>query len=397
MRHPFFLLLMAATAVAGELRFRFHAIDWEPIRNASFEGDYGLTALADIDQDGDLDFVVGGRIPPPERLYWLEFQAPDKWVRHPIGTDYESDVGLAALDVDGDTWIDLVCSGVWFRNPGNARDGGWERLVFAEDAGGAHDIVAADVDGDGRDDIVMMGDARTSLNALCWFKIPTDPRAPWQRHDIAPGIHGAIAPAGVGDLNGDGHADVVRGDTWYENKGGKGLEWIAHPTIPMGRKGPYGMCVRTVIADIDGNGKPALVMCDADIIDSKVVILRNPDGKGETWLKQELPQSFRYGSLHSLAVADFNGDGRLDIVSNEQEELLPARRRDPRWIVWENLGEQRFVERIIRDDGLGGHELQAGDVDGDGDIDLVSKPWASLPWNSAKGRMHLEFLENLTH
>lgn len=389
------MLLIAAVAAADEPRFRSHSIDWEPIRNASFEGDYGLTALTDIDRDGDLDFVLGGRIPPPERLYWLEFQAPDRWVRHEIGTEYASDVGLAALDVDDDGWIDLVCSGVWFRNPGAARAEHWERLVFAPDAAGAHDIVAADVDGDGRDDIVMMGDARTPLNALCWFKIPVDPRTTWERHDIGPGIHGAIAPAGVRDLNGDGHADVVRGDTWFENKDGRGREWHAHPAIPMGREGPYGMCVRTVIADIDGDGKPALVVCDADIIDSKVVILRNPDGRGETWIKQELPQSFRYGSLHSLAVADFNGDGRLDIVSNEQEELLPGRRRNPRWVIWENLGEQRFVERIIRDDGLGGHELQAGDVDRDGDIDLISKPWASLIWNSANGKMHVEFLENL--
>jgi hypothetical protein len=404
MRFPYSSLLItclpfviAGTTLAGELRFRHHFIDQTLPQNDRFQGDYGLTALVDINRDGHLDFVIGGRLPGPQRLYWYEFQSADKWVRHEIGTGYQSDVGLAALDVDGDGWIDLVCSGVWFRNPGNPRNKGkWERFEFAKNAAGAHDIVVADIDGDGRPDIVMMGDARTPLNALCWFKIPADPRQPWQRHDIGPGIHGAISPAGVADIKGNGHADVVRGDTWFENKDGKGLQWIAHRNIPMGRQGPFGVCVRTVIADVDGKGQKAIVMADADISDSKICILRSPDGKGNTWTKQELPQSFRYGSLHSLAVADFHRNGRLDIVSNEQEELLPAGRTNPRWILWENLGNGQFAERIILDQRLGGHELQVGDVDGDGRIDIVSKPWGCLPWNGLGGKMHVDFLENVT-
>ena len=135
-------------------------------------------------------------------------------------------------------------------------------------------------------------------------------------------------------------------------------------------------------------------MCDADIVDSKVAILKNVDGKGCRWSKQELPQSFSYGSLHSLVVADFNNDGRKDILVCEQEELLPAGRQNPRFVVFENLGG-RFVERIIFDGRLGGHEAVVGDVDADGDLDICSKAWGPLPWNANRGRMHADYLENL--
>ncbi len=389
------IVFVASAACPAEFQFQHRFISRDlPVKNKTM-GDYGLTALVDVDRDGDLDFVLGGRPFTPSKLYWFEFQAPDRWVQHLIGTNYLSDVGLAALDVDGDGWVDFLCSGIWYRNTGKPRGQQFERYTFDANAAGAHDILSADIDRDGKLDIVMMGDERTKLNALCWYSIPNDPKQTWRRHPIGAPVHGAITPQGVADIDGDGDLDVVRADTWFENKDGKGGEWLAHQNIPMGRKGPFGICVRTAVADLDGDGKQELVITDADITDSKVAVLRNGDSKGSRWEKISLPQSFTYGSLHAFAIADFNGDGKPDIVSNEQEELLPAGRENPRWIVWENLGELKFREQIILDTKLGGHELQVGDVDGDGDIDICSKAWGPRAWNGNVGNMHADFLENL--
>lgn len=382
------------------LLFRHHFIDTtlpvKPDGNNIF-GDYGLTALTDIDHDGKPDFILGGRQPAPSRLYWYQYVQGDQWVRHEVGTDYKSDVGLAAMDVDGDGWTDLVCSGVWYRNTGKPRTEPFERIVFDDTASGAHDVVACDVNKDGKTDIIVMGDEHTALHGMYWYSIPANPRQPWTKHFIAPPeIHGAIAPAGIGDINGDGLPDIVRADTWFENTK-ESQEWIAHKNIPMGRKGPFGYCVRAAVADMDNTGKSVIVMCDADIEDSKICILCSPDGKGKQWIKQSLPQSFTYGSLHSLAIADLNGDGRLDIVSNEQEELLPNGRQNPRWIAWLNLGKGRYKEIILLDAKLGGHELQVADVDGDGDMDICSKAWGPMPWNALGGKMHVDYLENVTN
>lgn len=47
---------------------------------------------------------------------------------------------------------------------------------------------------------------------------------------------------------------------------------------------------------------------------------------------------------------------------------------------------------MILDHGLGGHESRIGD----GDIDICSKPWVPGRANSLQGRMHVDYLENLT-
>lgn len=391
---PLLLLLLPCFANgASPFRFEHHFINADAPAFDNKVG-YGETALADLDRDGDLDFVVGHRGGGTEDiLYWYEFRGPKDWVPHRIGSNHQSDVAAAVLDVDGDGWLDVVCSGVWFRNPRAPREEPFERIVYDGMIRGGHDAVVADVDRDGRSDVILMGDARSKLNGLCWYRIAADPRKPWERIPIGPPVHGAIAPGAVLDLDDDGDLDVVRADTWFENQDAKGRSWIPHANVPVGRVGPYGMCVRAAAADVDGDGRRELIVVDADIVPCGAYVVRNTDGRGGRWEQQNLPQSFAYGSLHSLGVGDFDGDGDVDIVTNEQEDMLPRDRDNPRWVMWENAGG-RFIEHIVLDRRLGGHELVVGDVDGDGDLDICSKPWRARPWNGAGGKLHLDFLEN---
>src|SRR5574340_467633 len=144
----------ATDAPSAGFQFRHHFVDRDLPTDQRGTGDYGETALVDLDHDGDLDFVLGGRVSRPPTLSWFEFRGPDGWTRHVAGTDFPSEVGLSALDVDGDSWTDLVCSGAWYRNRGRPREEPFERIGSDENAAGAHDVLAADIDGDGRQDIV---------------------------------------------------------------------------------------------------------------------------------------------------------------------------------------------------------------------------------------------------
>lgn len=377
------LALTGPSVQAAGFQFEHHYIDRD------LPGDsYGQTCLVDVDKDGDLDFITGGK-DKQKTVYWFEFQSADKWVRHALGTNHPSDVGGAAMDVDGDGWLDHVTGGVWFRNTGKPRSEMFERIVFDKDLAAVHDLVVTDLDADGRLDVVTMSDR----NNLRWYRIPRDVRQPWQRHDIGPGVHAGVA---IGDIDADGDLDVARSNAWFENADGKALQWIEHP-VPFGKAtGPYPYGTRCVIVDMDRDGRRDLVMTENEIRAGKIAWLQNVDGKGHEWKVHPLRASddAARGAYHSLAVADFDRDGDVDVFTVEME-AIPGDKQ-PRWFIWENVDGKatQLVERVIFDGGLGGHDAVVGDVDGDGDLDICSKLWRPRKDNANGGKNHADFLEN---
>ncbi len=189
----------------------------------------------------------------------------------------------------------------------------------------------------------------------------------------------------------------IRSNIWFENADGKGTKWVEHP-VPFGNpKPPYPLGTHCRVVDINRDGRKDLVMTENEIRAGRIAWLENTDGKGLNWKVHELPagDSTPRGAYHSLAVADFDKDGDVDVFTVEMEGIPGGKL--PRWFIWENVDGKgaKFVEHVILDNGLGGHEAVVADVDGDGDLDIGSKLWRPRKDNSNGGRNHADFLENL--
>ncbi|MCA9266064.1 MAG: VCBS repeat-containing protein, partial [Planctomycetales bacterium] len=363
-------LLVAQSEKIAKPDFRVHEIG-RPTGNS-----FGQTSAVDVDNDGDLDFISGRQF---GTVFWFEQQDADRWIQHLIGEDARTDVGGVAFDVDDDGWVDQVSGGTWYRNPGNPQQAErWTR--YENGAIPTHDNLAADIDGDGKLDLVSNLDKA----GVFWYDIADDPTELWIEHKVfgvtTPQCHGGIA---VGDIDGDGDNDIARIDRWLENADGQGEIWIERKIFDFGKVGPWGIQTRSRLVDVDADGDLDLLQAEGDVLDGRVAWFENLQGNGKQWEWHLIKSPGHNQDFHSLCVADFDNDGDIDIFSGGG----PLTVGEHQWFLWENSDGKgkNWVEHVIRR-GLRTHESVCGDVDGDGDIDILTKPW--------RGARHL-FVENL--
>ena len=363
--------LQPGLVLAAEPQFKLHYIRKSP----SWLTSVHQVTLSDIDKDGDLDWTVGNVHKNPN-LYWYEYQGPDKWVEHYVGSDPTFYGGACTLDANKDGWIDLVTSELLYVNKG--RGAGWSKFKIGTSDDHCHDLQAVDINQDGKLDIVSTSDK----GGVNWYEAPADPTKPWILHDIggpAYKPHAGTNPESAADLDGDGDLDVAAAQGWFENIDRKGLRWKKHDLNQIGLVGPWGAAVKTVCRDMDFDGDMDIVQSECDHRGPVGIgWLENTDGKGAFklhWIKERVAEDF-----HTLAVIDYDNDGDWDIFS----AVGPLAKGKKNTYIFENLSGRNkkpaaWKEHIILSGPLC-HEGLAGDVDADGDIDLVLKGWTSGPF-----------------
>jgi len=295
-------------------------------------------------------------------VFWYENPG---WKRHEVAKAPDLSVGGSIGDLDGDGTPEFVIgqnSGTdlyWFDIPSNPQRT-WSRHLITDDFRKYHDTAIADVDDDGDPEVVILSQGSETV---CYYDVPDDPCiSPWpddHRHVIAEGLH--VEGVAVTDLDGDGTTELVAGPNVFR-RNGSANGWDRE------RLGNDWQWTRVAVADLDEDDETEIVLTEGDLPyqgdrRGRVGVFDPPDWSGRT-LDDDLYNP------HTIQAADFDGDGRPDLLVAEMGLDGGV---VPRMFVYRNTDEG--FERVEIDRGVATHEAKAVDLTGDGSLDIVGKSY----------------------
>ena len=292
----------------------------------------------DVDHDGWPDIIACGWA--EDGIYW--FKNPGKsaaergapwdmhlpWEGHLLAKTRGTMEMFALHDFDGDGVPELYSANfrkqypleIWRFTKGE--DGGPALAPFVLGAeGGGHGFAFGDVNGDGREDV---------LTEIGWYERPTgDPFAgPWKLHPETALPHPSC-PFVVKDLNGDGRLDIIfgRGHNvglyWWEQLAPRAdgtTVWKPHVIDES-----WSQAHALVLADLDGDGEDELIAgkCiwahkgdDPGAGEPPAIYYYSWDRKTAAFTRHTIAAPGENIALgRQFAVADLDGDGRLDLVA----------------------------------------------------------------------------------
>lgn len=336
----------------ADLRFEHVIVDDEGPR------DPWVKILADIDGDGHLDVVIGGREGP---LVWYRF--PD-WRKILITEGGYQTVDGEAGDLDGDGDPDLILGGLfWYENPGPGRglEEPWRIHRIAQHK--THDVELHDLNGDGTLDVVTrdqsaFGDP-SGDEVHVWLQ--EDPDA-W-RHSVLSCAHGEGIR--VADLDGDLDADIAVNGYWFEN-GGNAESWFEHKITDWHHSSSVA------VGDLNGDGRNDLVLVPSELRGEtfKIAWYEAVDPREEKWIEHLIEPRVET-VYHSLQISDINGDALPDLITAEMHQGSDP---DEVMVYLNERNGASWDRQVISTNGS--HGVQVGDVDGDGRVDLMGANWS---------------------
>ena len=165
------------------------------------------------------------------------------------------------------------------------------------------------------------------------------------------------------DIDGDGRKDLAASViedssvVWFRNEGGTPIQWTKH-VIDSTFSTAWGVYA----ADIDGDGHMD-VLGVSGYLGNEVAWWRNSGAVPITWQKHTIRADLPFA--HEVYATDFDSDGRMDVfvAASDCNSIL--------W--WHNDGGNpiTWTEQIINRTFTGAKSVRVGDIDGDGDNDVV--------------------------
>jgi hypothetical protein len=373
--------------------------------------------VVDVDNDGDMD-LYGANWEGRKIELWENLTCPltlDNWQRHVIdpAKPWQA-VFVTSADVDDDGNRDIITGGWWYKNPGSP-GGTWTRntigsplnnmaAVYDFDGDGDADVLGTEGQGSQSNDsfvwarnngsgsftildnieagdgdflqgvaVERFGESGNLEVALSWhaadkgvqkLTVPSNPsNGTWTRDQISSTSQDEALSAG--DVDRDGDSDLLLGTRWLRNEK---VSWSLFTLTSVS-----GNPDRNRLADINGDGRvDAVVGFEAISVPGKLAWYEQGTDATSTWTEHVIATDV-VGPM-SLDVADVDRDGDLDVVVGEHNLVNPS---SAKLYIFENAdGEGHSWTPHVASTGDEHHDgAQAVDIDGDGDLDIISIGW----------------------
>ena len=346
----------------------------------------GALAVGDVNGDGWLDLFVGARVrggawPLPARSHLLLGRPDGTWVRDEANARALASLGLVGgavlADLTGDGRVDLAVATEFgpvrvLRNANGRLEDATEALGLGAMRSRWNGLTAGDFDGDGRLDLV----------ATSWGR-----NLPWGASAERPHVlyAGPFGGTGVGLVF--ARADTAGGAEYpLESFSRLGVAFpMLRERIPT-----YAEFSRGGVEALFGEAAKGAVRIGATTYAHQVLLNR-----GERFEARELPAAAQWAPASGVSVADFDGDGREDLFLAQNlfaTEIATPRLDAGAGLVLLGDGAGGFRALGVRESGVVVRGDQRGaavaDFDGDGRVDLAvsQNGEATTLWRNVTGR-----------